>query len=154
MKTNQLMALLGAVLFVSLSVNIFMAGMVVGNSVSTAHKAAPDDPAEQDRKLRDTLSDADKLVLKQAMDTNRKKITQLHDDIEKIKQDLRNIIKKDSVDEKALNGVLEIRKNKELAMLELVHEARKAAMEKLSPEGRAILSKISRLGFDLNTPCR
>lgn len=153
MKINHLMALLGAVLFVSLSVNIFMAGMVVGKSVSPAPKAASD-AAAQDRQLREGLSDVDKLVLKQAMDANRKKITQLHDDIEKIKQDLRNIIKKDPVDEKALDAVLEIRKNKELAMLELVHETRKAAMDKLSPEGRAILSKISHLGFDLSPQCR
>jgi uncharacterized membrane protein len=153
MKTERMIGVLGAVLFASLAINIFMGGMVVGKSVSTAPKAVSDDAA-QDRQLRDTMSDADKLVLKQAMDANRKKITQLHDDIEKIKQDLRNIIKKDSVDEKALNAVLETRKNKELQMLELAHETRKAAMEKLSPEGRAILSKVSHLGFDLNPPCR
>jgi len=153
MKTDKIVGLMGAVLFASLSVNIFMAGMVVGKSVSPAPKVVADDVA-QDQRLRDGLSDADKLVLKHAMDANRKKITRLHDDIEKIKQDLRDIIKKDSVDEKALDAVLETRKNKELALLQLMHETRKAAMDNLSPEGRTILSKVSHLGFDLNPPCR
>ena len=153
MNTGKLMAFLGVVLFVSLSINLFMAGMVVGGSVSTPHKATSD-AAEQDRQLREALSDADKAILKQAMDANRKKITRLHDDIEDIKNDLRNIIKKEPMDEKALSAVLEVRKNKELALLQLVHETRKAAVDKMSPEGRAILSKVSRLGFDLNkTQC-
>jgi uncharacterized membrane protein len=153
MKTKQLMALLGAGLFVSLTLNIFTAGTVIGSSVNTASKAA-DAAAAQDRQLRDSLSDADKLVLKQAMDANRQKITRLHEDIESMKQDLRGIIKKDTLDEKALDAVLEKRKNSELTLLQLMYETRKAAMAKMSPQGQAILTKVSHLGFDLNTQCR
>jgi len=150
MKTNKSMALLGAVLFASLSINLFMAGIVVGNSVSAPHKLTSD-AEEQDRQLRELLSDQDKLVLKQAMDVNRKKITRLHDDLENIKKDIRGMIKKEPMDEKALDAVLESEKSKKLALVMLVYETRKAAMDKMSPEGRALLLKVDHLGFNLNT---
>ncbi len=150
MKNSQLTAMLGATLFVSLSINIFMAGTVIG---SAAHKAAYD-TAAQDRQLKETLPDADKAVLKQAMDASRPEITRLYDELEKIKQNIREIIKKDPVDEKALGAALEAEKNKKLKLLWLAHETRQAAVEKMSPEGRAILSKMNHLGFDLSTQCR
>ena len=150
MKPGKLMVIVGAILFVSLSINLFMAGMVVGSSVGELHNVTLDPVAQQDRQLRASLAEADKLVLKQAMDFNRKKITQLHDDIENIKKDVRGIIKKEPLDEQALGEALESEKNKKLALLRLAHETRKMAMEKMSPEGRGILSRVERLGFNLN----
>ena len=148
MNTNKLL-LLGVVLFVSLSINLFMAGMVVGSSVSAPHKAVSEAMA-QDNQLRESLSDADKAVLQQVMDANRQKIARLHDDLENIKRDVKKIIKKEPMDEKALDAVLEVEKNKKLTLLRLIHETRQTAMKKMSTEGRALLSKVSRLGFNLN----
>ena len=39
-------------------------------------------------------------------------------------------------------------------MLQLVHQARKAAADKMTPEGRKILSAVTRLGFGLIMQCR
>jgi len=152
MTKDKIAVTLGAILFISLSINLFMAGSMVGGSVGAPHKVVSD-TAEQDRQLRETLPDADKLILKEAMDANRKKITQLHDDLDNIKNDIRKIIKQDTVDEKALGDVLEDEKKKELAILRLAHETRKAATDKMSPEGRAIMAKVGRLGFNLNNQC-
>ncbi len=149
MNTNKLLSVLGTVLFISLSINIFMAGMMAGNSVGTSHKVTSDIET-QDQKLREGLSDADKVILKQSMDTVREKLTKLHDDVENIKKAIRELIKKDPMDEKALNTALESEKNKKLEMVHLVHAARQDAMKKMSPEGQAALLKLSRLGFNLS----
>jgi uncharacterized membrane protein len=154
MIKDKTVAILGTILFISLSINLFTGGMMVGGFLSPTHKAPASGSEEQDRKLRETMSEADKLVLKQAMDVNRQKITMLHDELENFKSDIRNIIKRDPVDEKALNDVLDAQKKKELEILHLAHKTRKAATDQMSPEGRAIMSKVGHLGFDLNAQCR
>ena len=150
MKTDKLIKILGAGLFVSLAINLFMAGVVVGSSVNTAPKVVLDATKQEDQKLRDSLSDSDKLVLKQSMDVNREKIAKLHTELEALKTNMREIVKKEPMSEKELNAVLEAEKNKKLTALHLIHETREATMQKMSPEGRASLLKMSRLGFDFN----
>ena len=152
MKTDKTTVLLGVMLFISLTINLFTAGMMMGG-VMGAKTSASSALDQQDRQLRGSLSDADKLVLKQAMDTNRAKITQLHDELENIKSDIRNIVKQEPMSQKSLGDGLEAKKKKELALLQLINKTRKAAMDKMSPEGRVILSNVTRLGFDLNPQC-
>ena len=149
MKTDKWIAVLGSVLFVSLSINLFMAGMVVGRTMRPPHEMMTDAVA-QDHQLRDGLSDSDRQVLKQAMEANRAKIMKLHDDIESIKKDMQNLIRSEHFDEKALEAVLTAEKDKKMQFLELIHETRETAMKQMSPEGRRILSKMSRMGFDMD----
>ena len=153
MKTDRITVLFGVMFFISLTANLFTAGMIVGGSVS-AKVPVTDSLEQQDRQLRDSLSDADKLALKQAMDANRMKITQLYNEIENIKSEIRNLLKQDPMNQKSLGDALEAKKKKELAMLQLVHQARKAAADKMTPEGRKILSAVTRLGFGLIMQCR
>lgn len=150
---NKAIAILGAVLFVSLAINFFMAGLVAGGAFNGPHKPMITDTEKQDIRLRQSLSDADKAVLKDAMDVNRDKMTQLHADIEGIKKDMRAIVRRDTLDEKALSDALNAERAKELTILRLAHETRKEAMSKMSPDGRATLLKINRLGFDPNSQC-
>ena len=140
-------------LFISLSANLFTAGLMVGGFLS-GRAPISDSLEQQDRQLRDTLPNVDKLILKQAMDVNRPKITQLYGEIENVKGDIRDILKQDPMDQKSLGDALEAKKRKELAMLQLVHQARKTATDKMSPEGRNILSRVSRLGFGPTLQCR
>ena len=149
MKPDRITILLGVILFISLFINLFMAGMRIGGSVNSGVPASSpiQQLDQQDQKLRDSLSDADKLVLKQAMDVNRKKMAQIHNELEKVQVDIRNIIKQDPLDEKSLGRLLDIQKKKDLESIRLVYQTRRAAMEKMSSEGRAILSQVTRLGF-------
>jgi len=153
MINNKVIGVLGAVLFLSLAINFFMAGLVAGGAFNGPHHEMVSDAEKQDMHLRQNLSDSDKQILKDAMDVNRDKITQLHTDIDSIKKDMRAIVRRDTLDEKALSDALNAERAKELSILRLAHETRKEAMSKMSPEGRAILLKINRLGFDPNSQC-
>lgn len=149
MKSSALIAILGTALFISLSLNIFTAASRVGDSFSTAH-AEDSERDAQDEKLRASLSDADKAVLKRVMDAHREKITALYNELHGMKKDVLNIVKKEPMDEKSLNAALEEEKSKKLALIWLFHQTRQEAMKEMSPEGRETLSKMARLGFHLS----
>lgn len=149
MRFDRITLILGVALFISLSLNLFTAGMMVGGSINARGAIE-----QQDQQLRNSLSAADKQVLKEAMEANRAQITKLHDDLQNIKSEIRKLIKRDSLDKKALVKVLDAQKLKELALVQLVHDTRKEATDKMSPEGRDILSQMSRLGFNLHAQCR
>jgi uncharacterized membrane protein len=153
MINNKAIGILGAVLFVSLAINFFMAGMVAGGSFGGPHRMMVSEAEKQDTHLRQSLSDSDRLILRDAMDGNREKIAQLHDDIDSIKKNMRAIVRGDTLDEKDLGDALNAERGKELSILRLVHETRKEAMNKMSPEGRSVLLRINRLGFDPNSQC-
>jgi uncharacterized membrane protein len=141
------------ILFASLAINLFIGGMMLGGVIS-AKETIGSTVEKQDRQLRGSLSEADKLALKQAMDVHRAKITQLHDELENIKSDIRNLLRQDPMSEKTLNDLLGAQKKKELALVHLAHQTRKEATARMSPEGRVIMSKVTRLGFNLNAQCR
>lgn len=154
MFNNKVISVLGVILIISLAINFFTAGLFAGGAFNGPHHMQLTDTEKQDMRLRQSLSDSDKQILKEAMDVNRDKITQLHADIDAIKKDMRAIVRRDTLDEKALADALNAERGKELSILRLAHETRKDAMSKMSPEGRATLLKINRLGFDQNSQCR
>ena len=141
MKKDKWIAVLSAGLFIALLAALFMGGIITGRSMGASHGIASGVIA-QDQQLRESLSEADKQILKQAMDMNRTKITKLHADLEDIKKDIKSIIKPAHFDKKALNAILEAEKDKKLALLQLIQETRETAMKKMSPEGRDVLSKM------------
>jgi len=151
MKTNKF---INAALFISLAVNVFMIMTAVGHSASAAHQFTYDTQV-QDEKLRESLPSADKQVLKEVMDANREKVTTAYSDMIGMKKDIIKLIMKEPMDEKALDATLQKEKSKKLAFIWLMHETRQEAMKKMSPEGRAALSKMTRLGFNLeSSQCR
>jgi hypothetical protein len=129
-------------LFISLAANVFAAGHFARLCADTfwSDKA-------QDYVLRKELSDTDRKALEAAVEANRFTMNKYRDGIFAAKEREMIATRAEPFDQKGLERALDAETTLKLKALVLMHDTRKTAMSHMSPEGRATLQKMTRLGF-------
>jgi len=137
MKLDKLVTLLGAALFISLSLNLFLAGLMAGRSYDENPGARWE---RKDMHMRERLSDSDRKILKDAMQANRAKFEALKKGLDDSRSHLQEAMQAN--DQDALKEALADETGKKEQLLRLMQDTRAAALEKLSPEGRKTLQDM------------
>jgi Spy/CpxP family protein refolding chaperone len=144
MKRDKLVIILGAVLFVSLTANVFMASMMVGNSYMHAGEgdARHAEWQKREEELRKQLPEADRKILKAAMQEHRPQFQALRQELEAARQKVSDAESAEPFDQAALDAALRVEQEKKTALLQMMRQTRDQIAQQLSPEGREIFKKL------------
>lgn len=163
MNRDKLLMVLGAVLFISLATNFFMAGLMLSHSYTRGggeQQREGDGRGEwqkRDEELRRKLSDADRGVLKAAMQQHRPQIQALKQALDDARQKVAQAQNAEPFDKAALDAALRDESDKKTALLQTIRQTRDEISKQLSPEGQAVFSKLgpgSRFGGGGDGPWR
>ncbi|MBI1216004.1 MAG: periplasmic heavy metal sensor [Alphaproteobacteria bacterium] len=151
MKLEKIVTILGAGLFISMSANLFMGGLMLGHNFTPRHamQQAGDDDRDQDHanwrkrdeELRKKLSEGDRRVLRETMQANRDQFQGLRQKLKDAQQQVQETLNAQPFDKDALSAAMGEEQRAKLAVLEKMHGVRDALLQKVSPEGRAVLEK-------------
>jgi len=163
MKLDKLVIILGAALFISLSCNLFLAGLMIGETVSHTESAAdanndasntdaqaPDDkpPTEaewrkKDAQLREKLNEADRNVIEAAKKDRKPVIDGLRKNLDDARAKVQAAQAAEPFDADALDAAVKGEADAKAALVTQMRAARQDVMQKLSPEGRETLKKFA-----------
>lgn len=151
MGLRKLTIILGIGLFFSLSANMFLAGMLMGRSVSgqTETSATPSSSArlaKKDKELRQNLSADDQQAVKAAMESSREKFRTLREELKTAQENVRLATNAEPFDQAALDEALRAEKEKKMEILSAMRQTRKNVMQNLSPEGQKALQRFGQSG--------
>lgn len=144
MNRDKLVIILGAALFLSLTVNLFAGGILIGKSYDAGRRsdARRAEWQKRDEELRKQLSEADKKIIKKGMQQRRKEFGMLKDNLEAARQKVEDAQMATPFDQAALDAALKAEQEKKTALLQAMRQGRDEISAQLSPEGRAIFSKL------------
>ncbi|MEZ0226682.1 MAG: periplasmic heavy metal sensor [Alphaproteobacteria bacterium] len=144
MNRDKLIIILGGALFISLTANLFAAGIFFGRSYDAGR--SPDarhaEWQKKDEELRKKLSESDKRIIKAGMQKNREQFGALKDSLDAARQKVEDAQMATPFDQAALDTALKAEQEKRTALLETMRKAREEISAKLSPEGRETFSKL------------
>lgn len=140
MKFDRLTTALVAALFVSLTANLFLGGIVAGKWMARDLQPGGEHAKANVRKH---LSEKDEAILKEAMRDNQKKFEEMRKDLSDIRQDVKAAMHAVPFDQEALDNALREEREKKAEILQLMQASRKEVMDKLSPEGVAALQRMA-----------
>lgn len=146
MRASKTVLTLGVLLFASLSANAFFVGEKLGGqarvaTVETGAPSARDDWRRREGELRARLSAADQKILEDDREQNRARFDALRAALEDARRNVRAALADDGGDAAALESAIAAEVAAKVAFMRDMGAARRAVMEKLSPEGRDILQK-------------
>jgi hypothetical protein len=139
MKMQKSVVILGAALFLSLSLNLFLGGMMLGRAYETGPRGRW---AEKDRALAEQLSDADRAILKDAMTQNRGRLETLKKELDDTRTHVQEALQ--GGDKTEIDEALKAEQDKKAEILGLIQKTRAEALTRLSPAGQATLQKMTR----------
>lgn len=144
MNRDKLLIILGAALFISLTANLFAAGLLFGRSYEAGRgpDAGRAEWQKKDEELRKQLSESDKKIIKAGMQQRREQFHALKDDLEAARQKVEDAQMATPFDQTALEAALKAEQEKKTALLQSMRQARDEISAKLSPEGRDAFSKL------------
>lgn len=142
MTLNKLSIALGISLFLSLSANLFLGGMLLGKTVSRSDGKGRAEWEKKDEQLRQALSGDDRKVLQEAMRGSREKFKALREELEAARKSVTEAMSAVPSDQAVLDEFLRIEKEKKAELLRLMQQTRQEALQRLSPEGRDALQKM------------
>lgn len=146
MQSSRLTIILGALLFLSLTGNLFLGGVMLGKNYGGGDgKRGYDRHAEwkkRDSFLKEKLSEKDRSILKEHMSANRDKFKQLKNKLDDTRDAVESTMRAEPFDQAALDSALRAEKELKAELLTVMREAKQQALEKLSPEGRQTLEKM------------
>lgn len=159
MVFNKLSMTLSAALFLSLSVNFFLAGLMLGNAVSTPKPAAAEEtqarmsPEEarraewqkRDEALRAALSPADRDIVQSHTEANKQIFEELKTKLDEARQSVAAAMTAEPFDQQALDAAIEAETEAKAMFMREMYRARRAVMEELSPEGRKTFQEMNPL---------
>jgi len=157
MVFNKFSLALAAALFLSLSVNFFLAGLMLGQAVSphppvTASEAqprlSPDDARraewkKRDEALRAALSSADRAVVQKHTEANKESFEAMKAELDAARQRVTAALAAEPFDQDALDAAIEAETAAKAGFLREMYRARRAVMEELSPEGRKVFQEMN-----------
>lgn len=151
MDLRKLTIMLGIGLFLSLSANMFLAGVMMGRAVSPpvpagAIGAVDTGWAKKDKDLRQNLSPKDREAVKAAMEGVRGRFQALRTELEAAQESVRQATNAEPFDQAALDAALRAEKEKKMEMLREMRQVKQGAMQNLSPEGQAVLQRFGQGG--------
>ncbi len=148
---NKLAAVLGGMLFLSLAGNLFMGGLMLGDSASKeAQKPASSDSSgdrraewrKRDEMLRKKLSDADRAILEEVKGKYEAEMQTRRNELEAARERLEAAHAADPVDSLAIEKAGREEALKKAELLKTVRAARREISSRLSTEGRAEMEKM------------
>lgn len=145
MKIDKIAIILGALLFLSLSGNMFMAGLMLGHSVN-AGGGKPERDAEwkqRDEQLQKKLSPADRAVVEAAKRKARPKIDALRKALNDAQARLAAAQAAEPYDQSAIDAAVKAEADAKAEILKAMRQARQDVMEQLSPEGRETVKSLA-----------
>lgn len=160
MTFNKISMALAAALFLSLSVNFFLAGLMLGNAVSPAPVATateeiktqmtPDEARraewqKRDEALRAALSPADREIVQAHTEANKQVFEDLKSRLETARDSVAAAMTADPFDQAALDTAIEAETDVKALFMREMYRARRAVTEELSPEGRKIFQEMNPL---------
>lgn len=155
MAMNKVSMGLAAALFLSLSVNFFLAGLMLGNALTpdqppvvAEEKTAPEDSRRMEWKkreeaLRAALSPADQEILQQSTEAHKEKFDRLKADLDAARQDVATAMATEPFDQAALDAAIEAETTQKAHFMREMFRARRSVMEQLSPEGRKAFQEMN-----------
>lgn len=152
MPREKIITILGALLFLSLAGNLFMAGHMLGERAALGEKpplagdARKAEWKKRDALLRERLSPADRKVFEEAKAQNRPRIEALKKDLEAARERVAAAQMTDPFDAQALEQAVREEAEKKAAFLAVIREMRRDIAQRLSPEGRAQMEKLAPRG--------
>lgn len=168
MKPQKLTIVLAAGLFLSLSVNFFLAGLMIGDAVTPAAPAAaqdntpapearPDRRAEwqkREQELHAALNEADRAVMLTIKQKYDPLFNSLRADLEQARGKVASAMEAEPIDEAVLDDAIATEAAIKSRILQEMTAARIETMGQLSPEGRQLLRKMmpARRGFGRGEP--
>ena len=132
MMVNKKTIIFVGVLFVSLSLNMFLGGAWLG----TRYHAAP----ESETVLRQKFSAEDQAVIHDQMKQQKNTFASLRRSLMDTQKKIQEAV--EANDSLALDQALKEEKEHKTAILKMIQDSRLAAMKKMSAEGQAALKKI------------
>lgn len=158
MVFNKLSMALAAALFLSLSVNFFMAGLMLGNAVSPQPPVAEEQKTQmspeearraewqkRDEALRAALSPADRDIVQAHTEANKQTFEELKTKLDAARQNVASAMTADPFDQAALDAAIEAETEIKATFMREMYSARRAVTEELSPEGRKIFQEMNPL---------
>jgi hypothetical protein len=157
MVLNKTSIILAAALFLSLSANFFMAGLMLGNAVSgpppaqiaevptNADDARRAEWQQREEALRAALSGPDREIVSAATEAHRVTFDEMKGELDVARQSVMAAMAAEPFDQQVLDNAIQAETELKARLLREMYSARRAVMEKLSPEGREILQKMSPL---------
>jgi len=156
MKPQKLTVVLAAALFLSLSVNFFLAGLMLGDAVAPAvlSDAPKDKPVASSREQRRAewqkreealyaaLSEADREVMKQAKAAYDAIFDELRRALDESRAKVAAATEAEPLDQEVLDDAIATEAAIKSRLLQEMTAARLKTMERLSPEGRALLRQM------------
>jgi len=150
MTKTKLIWVLGALLFLSLSINFFVAGLVIGGKTSGRSNSMGEVTSsnqgsaymEAEKYLKENLSEDDKKILRNTMKGIRGDLKEKKADLENAREAMKEAMHAKPFDEQALEQAQKNEREKKVEMLRLMSDVRKEAAAKMSPEGRKALSQM------------
>ena len=156
MAINKVCMGLAAALFLSLSVNFFLAGLMLGDALTpdappvvAEEKAPPEESSrraewkKREEALRAALSPADQEILEQSTGANKERFDALKADLDVARQAVATAMTSEPFDQAVLDAAIETETSIKAHFLKEMFRARRAVMEQLSPEGRKIFQEMN-----------
>ncbi|MDD9900677.1 MAG: periplasmic heavy metal sensor [Alphaproteobacteria bacterium] len=130
---SKTLKIISVLLFISLAGNVFLGGIIVGRTIDRATPAW----VQKDQQLENRLSAQDRAALDSVMSAQKPVLANLKTALDVARKDVRRAL--DADDPAALDAALQRERMAKAALLRQMRDARHAAWEKLSPEGREAL---------------
>lgn len=155
MTMNKVSMVLAAALFLSLSVNFFLAGLMLGNAltpdqppVAVEEKTSSEDSRhvewkKREEALRAALSPADQEVLQQSTEAHKEKFDKLKADLDAARQSVAAAMATEPFDQAALEKAIEAETAVKAHFMREMFRVRRSVMEQLSPEGRKAFQEMN-----------
>lgn len=155
MASRHVTAVLAAGLFLSLSVNFFLAGRMLGDAVHTeiaTPAAAPDTPPERDSRreewkkreeaLHAALNDEDRAIMVAAKAEHDALFEAMREKLDAARARVGEAMEAEPFSQSALDAAIAAEGVVKSELLNEMAAARRAVMERLSPEGRKTLREM------------
>lgn len=155
MKSDKLTAVLAAGLFLSLSVNFFFAGRMLGDAVHAdpmPSAAAPDTRAERDSRreewkkreeaLHAALSEEDRAIMLAAKAGHDAIFESMREKLDAARSRVGEAMEAEPFDQSTLDAAIAAEGEVKAQLLREMTAARRSVMERLSPEGRKLLREM------------
>lgn len=156
MKPQKLTVVLAAALFLSLSVNFFLAGLMLGDAVAPAvssdvPKDRPTASSREQRRaewqkreeiLHAALGEADRAVMKKSKEAYDAIFDELRRDLDGARAKVVATMEAEPLDQEALDDAIASEAAIKSRLLQEMTAARQKTMDQLSPEGRALLRQM------------
>ncbi len=142
---NKPSFIIGIILFLSLSANFFLLGLNFGGGSQDKNKKYYSH--QQDTELRKRLPEADKKILKEAMENGKAELSSRKTEYLKAKTNARKLMQSDEIDLDAIEKAILLENDKKIELMSFMNQLKIKASKELSKDGLKALSNMRKHGI-------